>query len=70
MNGFFFIDCLFASIPQTSMEIVQYLLVDWEQLSGDPPLITEGVVRSGTLLVKTTNLLGIQSWRQAFFVFK
>lgn len=61
--------CLFS---QTSMDIMQYLLVNWEQLSGEGPAdpslgASVGVARSGYLMVKTTNLLGIATWRQAYF---
>ena len=54
------------------MDIEQYLLVNWEQLSGEgpaPPSVGAevGVARSGYLMVKTTNLLGIASWRLAYF---
>lgn len=55
----------------TSMDIVEYFLVNWEQLDGEGPTnaIGEkgGVSRSGYLNVKTTNLLGIPTWRQAYF---
>lgn len=53
------------------MDIVQYLLVNWEQLSDDVLTASlgpeEGVSRSGYLLVKTTTLLGYATWRQAYF---
>ena len=59
------------------MDIEQYLLVNWEQLvgvegaPGSPEVGRKGgVSRSGSLLVKTVNLLGYATWRPAYFVVK
>ena len=55
------------------MDIEQYLLVNWEQLSEEaPPVACEdvGVNRSGYLLLKTTNLIGIPTWRPAYFTIR
>ncbi len=55
------------------MDIVQYFLVNWEQLSDDAPdavSCNEGVSKSGYLQIKTTNIIGIASWRQVYFVIR
>lgn len=56
------------------MDIEQYLLVNWEQLSGGEGggggSSVGGASHSGSLLVKTTNLIGIAAWRPAYFVIR
>ena len=65
--------------PQTSMDIVQYCLVNWEELG--PPQVGQSAgrlasggaaripseMKSATLLYKTSNMLGLSVWKQGYF---
>ena len=75
------------------MDIVRYSLINWEQVSGDPPPFVAKATRhkgnfyckkcvlqffswllvacvSGFLLVKTTSMIGMPTWKQAYFELK
>lgn len=56
---------------ETSMELVRYCLVHWEQLSGEPPLLSPPaditVPVSGNLFIKEMSIIKKPAWRMAYF---
>ncbi|XP_064384212.1 pleckstrin homology domain-containing family M member 2-like isoform X2 [Halichondria panicea] len=60
----------------TSMEVVLYSLVNWEQVSGEPPAFVAKAARrsrpgvAGSLFVKSANVLGLPVWKQGYFELK
>ncbi len=52
------------------MDVVRYSLVNWEQVSGEPPPVATTQQLSGLsgwLLIKSANVLGLPVWKQAYF---